>query len=335
MFIKYKDKLLYVSVVKLEDQDIRYHYAGGYVYYIFSSYETMKLSHSHKQVIHLGRAFKVSIFLNIIFIVIEALSGFFSNSMALVADAGHNLSDVLALGLSWVAVILSQRRPTMKFTYGFRRSTILIALLNTILLLAAVFVVLYETIVRLHQPARISTNTVMIVATAGIFVNAFTAWLFIRDKKHDLNIRSVFVHFVTDTLVSLGVVIGGILIALTGKQWIDSVVSFTIIAVILYVSYQVLIDTINLALDAVPENIDIEEVQKFLQGLPEVSGVHDLHIWALGTSDAALTVHLTTREQTDVNFITLIQKELERQFHIGHATIQVEFGLIEECGIDF
>jgi cobalt-zinc-cadmium efflux system protein len=293
----------------------------------------MEHNHSHNNDINLSNAFKIGITINIIFITIEALFGFLSNSMALLADAGHNLSDVLALAFSWIAVILSQRKPTLKFTYGFRHSTILIALLNTILLLAAVCFILYETVERLKKPTDINANSVMIVAALGIGVNAFTARLFMRGKKHDLNIRSAFLHFVADALVSLGVVVAGIIMAFTGTQWIDSMVSFAIILVILYSSYHLLIDSVNLALDAVPDNINIEEVREFLEKQPEVAGIHDLHIWALGSTDAALTVHLTTCKQTDVSFITSIQHQLHERFGIEHATIQVEFGSKEDCGI--
>ena len=255
--------------------------------------------------------------------------------MALVSDAGHNLSDVLALVFSWIAIVLSQKQPTLKFTYGFRRSTILIALLNTILLLVAVSFILYETIQRLHKSLEINTNSMMVVAAIGIGVNAFTAWLFMKGREKDLNIRSAFVHFVADALVSLGVVVAGILMALTGIQWIDSLVSFVIIAVILYGSYNLLIDSLNLALDAVPDNIKIEHVRDYLASLPEVQGVHDLHIWSLGTTDAALTVHLTTCEPTDVSFISSIQHHLHEQFEIEHTTIQVEYGGMEDCGNKF
>jgi len=292
-------------------------------------------NHSHNIDINLSTAFKIGIVINIIFVTIEALSGYLSNSMALIADAGHNLSDVLALVFSWMAIKLSQRKPTLKFTYGFRRSTILIALLNTVLLLSAVAFIIYETIERLRNTSDINAKSVMIVASVGIVVNAFTAWLFLKDKNHDLNIRSAFVHFVADALVSLGVVIAGIIIAFTGIQWIDSLVSFTIVAVILYSSYHLLLDSLNLALDAVPENINIEEVSEFLKKLPEVSGVHDLHIWALSTTDAALTVHLLTCEQTDIGFITSIQNQLHEKFSIEHATIQIEFGSKEDCGIKY
>jgi cobalt-zinc-cadmium efflux system protein len=295
----------------------------------------MEFQHSHNQNIKLGNAFKTGIAINILFVAIEAFAGFYSNSMALVADAGHNLSDVLALVFSWIAVIISQRQPTLKYTYGFRRSTILVALLNTILLLIAVGFIIYETFTRLREPLDIKAGSVMLVASIGIVINGFTAWLFMKGKKNDLNIRSAFVHFVADALVSLGVVVAGILIALTGLQWIDSVVSFAIIAVILYGSYNLLIDSVNLALDAVPENIKIEHVHDYLAGLPEVTGVHDLHIWSLGTTDAALTVHLTTSVQTTLNFITSIQHHLHEQFEIEHSTIQVEYGALDPCGNRF
>jgi len=295
----------------------------------------MEHEHSQSHDIKLGTAFKIGITINIIFVIAEALSGVFSNSMSLVADAGHNLSDVLALVFSWIAVILSQRKPTLKFTYGFRRSTILVALLNTIVLLVAVGIILFETIQRLHNPVEINAGSVMIVATIGIAVNAFTAWLFMKGKKDDINIRSAFIHFVADALVSFGVVVGGIIMIFTGIHWIDSLVSFAIIAVILYSSYNLLIDSVNLALDAVPENIKIEHVHDYFKSLPEVAGVHDLHIWSLGTTDAALTVHLTTCIPTDVNFIGSIQRHLHEQFKIEHSTIQVEYGNMEDCGNKF
>jgi len=295
----------------------------------------MEYEHSHNHDIKIGNAFKIGITINILFVMVEALSGYVSNSMALIADAGHNLSDVLALAFSWIAIILSQRKPTLKFTYGFRRSTILIALLNTILLLVAVGFILYETVQRINKPMQVNANSMMIVATIGIGVNAFTAWLFMKGKKNDLNIRSAFVHFVADALVSLGVVVAGIIMTFTGIQWIDSLVSFTIIAVILYSSYNLLIDSVNLALDAVPDNIKIEQVRDYLSGLKEVAGVHDLHIWSLGTTDAALTVHLTTCLPTNVSFISSIQHHLHEQFSIEHSTIQVEFGGMEDCGNKF
>jgi cobalt-zinc-cadmium efflux system protein len=295
----------------------------------------MEHHHNHSTPINLSNAFKTGISINIIFIIFEGLVGLMSNSTALIADAGHNLSDVLTLILSWIAISLSQRQPTLKFTYGFRRSTILAALLNTILLLVAVGFIIFETIVRLRHPVTINANSMVIVASIGIAVNGFTAWLFIKDKNRDLNIRSAFVHFLSDALVSLGVVIAGLLVKYTGIQWFDSAVSFIIIAVILSGSYKLLIDSVNLALDAVPGNIKIEHVLEYLNSLPEVKGVHDLHIWSLGTTNAALTVHLKTCVQTDVSFITTIQHQLHEQFDIEHSTIQVEYGSDEDCGNKF
>lgn len=286
----------------------------------------MEHTHSHKPDLTLGNAFKLGISLNIAFIILEVLFGLFSNSMALLADAGHNFSDVVALLFSWIAIILSQRKATLKFTYGFRRSTILAALLNTILLLAAVAVILWETIQRLSKPVDINSTNVIIVATVGIVINGFTAWLFMKGKKHDLNIRSAFIHFLGDAMVSSGVVVAGVIIAITGISWIDSMMSFMIIIVILYSAYHLLIDSVNLALDAVPENINIQKVRDYLEGLPEVTGIHDLHIWALSTTESALTVHLNTKSHTDTSFIVAIQNHLHESFEIGHATIQIEYG---------
>ncbi|MDP4268636.1 MAG: cation diffusion facilitator family transporter [Bacteroidota bacterium] len=282
--------------------------------------------HHHHDGIDLNNAFKIGIGLNIIFTIIEVAYGYMANSMALVADAGHNFSDVLALAFSWIGVIISQRKPTLRFTYGFRRSTILIAMLNTVLLLVAMGFILWETIHRLGKPLAIKSEDVITIAAIGIVINGFTAWLFVKGKKSDLNIRSAFVHFVADALVSLGVVIAGVLMLLTGITWIDSVVSFIIIVVILYSTIHLLIDSINLGLDAVPEHIDIEAVRTYLVNLPEVSTIHDLHIWALSTTDAALTVHLNTNTQTDNSFIYQVQHELHGRFHIEHATIQIEQG---------
>lgn len=286
----------------------------------------MEHNHQHSQIDNIGNAFRIGITINIIFVILEVVYGFFSNSMALISDAGHNFSDVFTLIFSWIAIRLSQRKPTLKFTYGFRRATIIISILNAFLLLAAIAFILYDSIQRLGKPQIINSRSVIIIAAIGIFINGFTAWLFLKDKKHDLNIRSAFIHFVADALVSFGVVVAGFVMALTGITWIDSLVSFIIIAIILYSSYHLLVDAVSLALDAVPDNIDIEVVRNYLSDLPEVAGVHDLHVWALSTNAAALTVHLETSIQTDVTFIIKIQHHLKDHFMIEHSTIQVEYG---------
>jgi cobalt-zinc-cadmium efflux system protein len=292
------------------------------------------MEHSHKKVLNSGHALKLGIAINIVFVLVEAFYGLISNSTALLADAGHNFGDVLALGFSLFAVRLSKRKPTLKFTYGLRRSTILVALLNTFILLAAVALILFETIDRMRNPLEINANSVIIVATIGIVVNGFTAWLFVNGEKHDLNIRSAFLHFFADALVSMGVVMAGIIIVLTGFYPVDSIISFIIIAVILYSSYHMLIDSVNLALDAVPGNINIHAIRQYLENLTEVDGIHDLHIWALSTTDAALTVHLVTNTSTDTGFITSIQHHLNAHFSIEHSTIQVEFGEEQPCRIN-
>lgn len=287
----------------------------------------MTPQHTHAHFPGLNRSFILGIVINIVFIIAEAIYGYLSDSMALFADAGHNLSDVMALVFAWIGVFLARRKPTLRYTYGLRRSTILIALLNTLLLLLAVIFIIIETFGRFEKNnIAIDANSVIIVAAVGIVVNAFTAWLFIKGRKNDLNIRSAFVHFLADALVSLGVVVAGILMKYTGLFWIDSAVSIIIIAVILYSTYHLLIDSINLALDAVPENIDIHRVRDYLQQIPEVAGIHDLHIWALSTTDTALTVHLATKTNTDAAFIGKVRKELHDRFEIAHSTIQVEYG---------
>ncbi len=286
----------------------------------------MEYEHSVRTDTSYTRAFRTGIVLNILFVIAEAISGKISNSMALVSDAGHNFSDVLVLVFSWIAILLSQRKPSLKFTYGLRRSTILAALLNTLILVVAVVFIAIETLNRLRHPVPVSSSVIIVVALVGILINGITAWLFKKGQKEDLNIRSAFLHFIADTVVSLGVVVTGVIISLTGIYWIDSVVSIAIIFVILYSTYRLMVDSVNLALDAVPENISIKDVRSFLEGLPEVADLHDLHIWAMSTTSAALTVHLTTKIPTDARFIYSIQSELRKKFNIEHSTIQVEFG---------
>ena len=293
------------------------------------------MEHSHHHHTHdhssMGISFKIGISINLVFIAFEVFYGIISNSTALLADAGHNFSDVLALAFSWLAIWLSERKPTEKFTYGYRRSTILIAILNTIILLIAIGLVMWEAIDQFGKPREIISGNVITLASIGIIVNGFTAWLFSKGKKHDLNIKSTFMHFVADALVSLGVVIAGVIILFTNLQWIDSLVTIFIVGFIIYSTYHLLIDSINLALDAVPENIDINQIREYLENLDHVSSIHDLHIWALSTSQSALTVHLTTNSPTDNEFIIEIQHHLHENYNIEHATIQIEYGSENQC----
>ena len=279
--------------------------------------------HSHSAN-NIGQAFRIGILINIVFITVEVVYGLSSNSTALLADAGHNLSDVLALAFSWFAIIVAKRKPNHRFTYGLRRTTILAAIINTLLLIVTVGFIAWEAIIRINSGHQIHGRTIIMVASLGIAVNAFTAFLFLKGKEHDLNIKSSFLHFVADALVSLGVVVAGVIILLTGITWIDSVVSLIIAAFILYTSYRLLIDSINLALDAVPKDIDINAVSSYLTGLRNISSIHDLHIWALSTSETALTVHLVIESSIDDNLLHEITDYLNSNFGIKHSTIQFE-----------
>jgi len=280
---------------------------------------------------NISESFKIGILINLVFIAVEVLFGFIANSVALIADAGHNFSDVVVLIFSWFAILISQRKPTDRYTYGLRRSTILVAILNTLLLIATVGFIAWEAIVRFKVEVEIKSNLVILIASLGIVVNGFTAWLFAKGKERDLNIKSAFLHFIADMLVSLGVVVGAVMISLTGINRIDSFISLMIAAFILYGTYKLLIDSINLALDAVPKNIDIAAIQSYFLHHEKIKSFHDLHIWALSTSETALTVHLVVEGFVDDSFIHDITDYISKIFNISHCTIQVEQAAQESC----
>jgi cobalt-zinc-cadmium efflux system protein len=281
--------------------------------------------HSHAPA-SFGHAFAIGIVLNLGFVFAEAGFGFLSGSLALVADAGHNLSDVVGLVLAWGASILVRRRPTLRRTYGLRRTSILAALANAVLLLIAIGAIAWEAVRRFAEPGPVAGGTVIGVALAGIAVNGITALLFLRGQS-DLNIRGAFLHMAADAGVSFGVVLSGIAIVLTGWSWLDPVVSLAIVVIIFVGTWGLLRDSANLALDAVPENIDTMEVQGFLETLPEVIDVHDLHIWAMSTTETALTAHLVMpRGHGGDALLSRACRELHDQFGIEHATLQIEHG---------
>ncbi|HEY9822371.1 MAG TPA: cation diffusion facilitator family transporter [Candidatus Sericytochromatia bacterium] len=283
-------------------------------------------NHSHAP-LNYNRAFVIGITLNIGFVAIEAVFGFLTNSLALLADAGHNLSDVLGLLLAFGASWLTRRRPTQRYTYGLRRSSILAALLNASFLLVAIGAIALEAIQRFASPAPVNGTTVIGVALVGIVINGVTALLFMSGRERDLNIRGAFLHMAADALVSAGVVLAGIAILTTGWLWFDPVVSLIIAAVIAIGTWNLLRDSVNLALDAVPEGIDLQAVRTYLSELSGVVGVHDLHIWAMSTTETALTTHLVmlTGNPGD-GFLSRISMELHDKFGIEHSTIQVETG---------
>jgi cobalt-zinc-cadmium efflux system protein len=262
--------------------------------------------------------------LNLGFVIAEAGYGFAANSVALLADAAHNLGDVLGLVLAWGAAWLSRRAPSIQRTYGWGRSSILAALINSAVLLVSVGAIGLEAVRRFSEPQPVAETTVIWVATLGIAINGVTAWMFSRGHE-DLNIRATFLHMASDALVSLGVVIAAVLILLTGWLWLDPLTSLGIAAVILIGTWDVLRESVNLAMDGVPGGVARDEVEAYLAGLPGVVEVHDLHIWGLSTTDTALTAHLVHAQDADGgSLIRLACRELTSRFHIGHATLQME-----------
>jgi cobalt-zinc-cadmium efflux system protein len=273
------------------------------------------------------RAFAVGIALNLGFVAIESVYGVLAHSMALLADAGHNLSDVLALALAWGATALGRRVPSRRFTYGLGSSSILAALVNAMLLMLVVGGIAVEAIQRLLNPLPVATTTVIWVALCGIVVNTATALLFMRDREHDLNVKGAFLHMAADAAVSLGVVLAAAAILYTGWTWLDPAMSLVIAAVIVGGTWGLLRDSVNLALHAVPPRIDTGQIREYLSGLAGVAEFHDLHIWGMSTTETALTVHLVMAGgHPSDRFIAQAADELRERFGIGHATIQVETG---------
>ena len=292
------------------------------------------VGHSHAPADY-GTAFLIGIALNTAFVVVEAVFGVISNSVALIADAGHNLSDVLGLVVAWVGTVLAQRAPTSRFTYGLRGSSILAALFNAVLLLVGVGAIAWEAVGRLMQPTPVMGGTVMIVAGVGILINGATAWLFMAGRKGDINVRGAFLHMAADAAVSAGVMAAALVILLTGWLWLDPAMSLVIAAVIVWGTWGLLRESLALTLAAVPSRIDPQEVQSFLARLPDVAGVHDLHIWAMSTTETALTAHLVMpRGHPGDAALARFQHELEHRFGIGHATLQIELGDAGACALE-
>ncbi|MEE4240948.1 MAG: cation diffusion facilitator family transporter [Desulfopila sp.] len=284
----------------------------------------MSHDHSHPKG-NYNRAFAIGILLNIVFVAIEAGYGIAAGSLALIADAWHNLSDVLSLMLAWGAGFMAAKAATEKRTYGFRKLTIMASLVNAIVLLVALGGIAWEAVGRLFDPQPVAAVTVIVVAAIGVAVNTVTALLFLSGQKEDLNIRGAFLHMAADAGISLGVVAAGIVIMFSGWLLLDPLISLVIAAVILVGTWSLLRDSLNLAIDSVPEGIDIAGVKNYLTGLQNVSQIHDLHVWAMSTTEVALTVHLVMNDEPlDKNFLNRTQQQLHDRFGIGHSTIQLE-----------
>ena len=282
-------------------------------------------NHSHSSAQNYSRAFIIGIILNVIYIVIEVVYGLAINSMALIADAGHNFSDVLGLVLAGGAAYLAKTAATEKRTYGLRKSTILAAFFNAILLMIAVGAITIEAVRKLIYPEPVQGQTMMIVAGIGFIINAITALLFMKGREKDLNIRGAFIHMAADAGVSLGVVFAGFIIISTGWLWVDPAVSIIIVIVITAGTWGLLKDSFHLSMDAVPKDIELKEVGNYLKGIEGVKEVHDLHIWAMSTTETALTAHLVIPNETkDDYFLKKICGELHSKFGIEHSTIQIE-----------
>jgi len=282
-------------------------------------------SHAHPATMNYNRAFSLGIALNILFVIVEIFYGLYADSLALIADAGHNLSDVFSLLLAWGAYWLSKKAPTPTRTYGLKKATVLASLLSTLLLLTALGIIFYEAVERLRAPEAVNGLTVIVVAGVGVLINALTAWLFLHGSKSDLNVKAAYMHMVADAAVSVGVVLAGVAIMFTGWLWIDPVLSMLIVVLVLMGTWGLLKDSVNLSIDAVPQAISTEEVKTYLLSLPGIVSLHDLHIWSLSTTQTALSVHLVTRNDIpDNRLLENIQEHLHHHFDIDHVTVQIE-----------
>ncbi|MEE8612336.1 MAG: cation diffusion facilitator family transporter [Sphingomonas aquatilis] len=299
------------------------------------AHDHSKHSHSHSHGGHghshapasFDRAFAIGIALNIAYVLAEGGAGLWTGSVALLADAGHNLSDVLGLAVAWGGAALARSAPSKRFTYGLKGSTILAALANALLLLVALGAIVLEAVQRIGDPPVLAGLTVSTVAGIGIAVNAFTAWLFARGRKHDINVRGAYLHMLSDAVVSAGVVLAGLAIWATGLGWIDPIVSLVIAALIFWQTWGLLRETVEMSLSAVPRHIDYDAVTAALAALPGVARVHDLHIWPMSTTEPVLTAHLVMsgRYPGDA-FLVDARAMLHDRFGIGHTTLQVETG---------
>jgi cobalt-zinc-cadmium efflux system protein len=276
---------------------------------------------------HFGVAFAIGIGLNIALVALKLIVGYRVGSFALIADAGHVFGDVLGLALSWWAMALQRRAPTDRHTYGLRRSSVLVALTNAVVLLGGMGALAWEAVGRFQQPVMVDGIALIWVSAVGIVINGVSAALFMSGAAKDLNLRSAFLHLAADAAVSVGVVIAGVVILATGWQWIDPLVSLAIVAVIVWGTWSLFAESLNLALDAAPAGVDVAAIRSYLRALPGVSDLHDLHVWAMSTTETALTAHLVIPAAgSHDDLLHRTAAELQQRFGIGHATIQIESG---------
>jgi cobalt-zinc-cadmium efflux system protein len=298
----------------------------------------MSHNHTHSHAlpsgsVNLNRAFIWGIVMNLGFVVIEFVIGFLTDSLALISDAGHNLSDVASLALSLLAFRLARIKPNTRYTYGYRKSTILISLLNALILLLAVGAIGYEAIRRFSHPAPVPGGAMAIVAAIGIGVNGLSAFLFFRDRESDLNVKGAYLHLLADALVSLGTVIAGLIIIGTGWYWVDPVVSLLIIVVIIVSTWQLLRDSLRLSMDAVPPGIEMERIREAALKIPGIKDIYHIHVWAMSTTETALTAQVLVSEQLGREEVSRLKKTLRHELeHLGinHITLEIDSGKKEE-----
>lgn len=285
------------------------------------------MGHDHHHVENYNRAFAIGLILNIGFVIVELVFGYIANSMALIADAWHNLSDVAGLLLAWIAYFMGKKAANARYTYGFRRASILASLFSALLLLFALGGITWEALQRLQQPQVVASGIIIWVAAIGFIINTATALLFVKGQHHDLNLKGAYLHMAADAAVSIGVVLSGLLIAVTQWLWLDPVVSLIIVLVILIGTWHLLKESSLLALDGVPEKIELKKIETYLLSQPEVNSLHDLHVWAMGTTATAMTVHLQVSDACNGDeLLQRISHDLHDNFDIEHCTIQLESG---------
>ncbi|MBN8853680.1 MAG: cation transporter [Sphingobacteriales bacterium 50-39] len=287
------------------------------------------LGHHHHpvEIKSVNRAFVIGIILNFAFVLIEATIGLGIHSLSLLSDAGHNLADVASLAMALIAFRLMKVKPNEKYTYGYKKTTILVALLNAAILLLSLGAIGYEAIHRLIAPEPLPGKTISIVAAIGIGINGVTALLFLRGKDSDLNIKSAFLHLLSDAIVSAGLVVGGIIIYFTGMYWIDAALSILVALVILFSTWQLLKDSLRLSLDGVPEGIEISKIKKVIDGIKGVKDFHHIHIWAISTTENALTAHLVVDPNSSMDFLEQLKHTIKHELlhqNIQHATLEIE-----------
>lgn len=292
-------------------------------------------SHHHPKIINITKTFWIGIILNAAFVVIEFIAGFMSNSLSLLSDAGHNLSDAASLGLSLFAFKISKSKATAKFTYGYHKTTILASLINAVILLIAVGSIGWEAVLRFMHPAETKGGVIAVVAGIGIIINSVSAFLFFRGKEKDLNVKGAYLHLASDAVVSAGVVIAGIIISFTGIMWIDPLISLIIMTVVVYSTWGLLKESLFLTLDAVPNNVDVIKITKKIMEIEGVEKVHHIHVWAMSTSKNAMTAHLVLNNKLDDKEINVIKQKVKHELlhlHVEHVTLEMDLAdHIEEC----